>query len=68
MKKRKKIAVIAADVFNDYMNRILVGISEQCKVLGYDVLSFLMAFRMPVSSSPRNMDTIAGGASFAPRL
>ena len=46
MKKRKTIAVIAADVFNDYMNRIFVGISEQCKELGYDVLTFLMAFNL----------------------
>ena len=46
MKKRRNIAVIAADVFNDYMNRILVGISEQCKALGYDVLAFLMAFNL----------------------
>lgn len=28
VKKRKTIAVIAADVFNNYMNRIFVGISE----------------------------------------
>ncbi|WP_164174116.1 GGDEF domain-containing protein [Ruminococcus flavefaciens] len=46
MKKKKTIAVIAADVFNDYMNRIFVGISEQCKELGYDVLTFLMAFNL----------------------
>ena len=46
MRKRRTIAVIAADVFNDYMNRILVGISEQCKALGYDALSFLMAFNL----------------------
>ena len=46
MKKRRNIAVIAADVFNDYINRIFVGISEQCKALGYDVLAFLMAFNL----------------------
>ena len=46
MKKRRTIAVIAADVFNDYMNRILVGISEQCRALGYDAISFLMAFNL----------------------
>ena len=46
MRKRKTIAVIAADVFNDYMNRIFVGISEQCRSLGYDVITFLMAFNL----------------------
>jgi len=46
VKSRKTIAVIAADVFNDYMNRILIGISEQCKSLGYDALAFLMAFNL----------------------
>ena len=50
VKKRKRIAVIAADVFNDYMNRIFTGISEQGKALGYDVLSFLMAFNMDSGS------------------
>ena len=44
MQKRKKIAVIAADISNDYMNSILVGISEQSKALGYDVYAFVMAF------------------------
>ena len=44
MKKRKTIAVVAADVFNEYMNRIFVGISEQCRALGYDAVTFLMAF------------------------
>lgn len=46
MKKRKTIAVIAADVFNDYMNKVFVGISEQSKALGYDVIAFLMAFNL----------------------
>ncbi|SHM42185.1 diguanylate cyclase [Ruminococcus flavefaciens] len=46
MKKRRTIAVIAADVFNSYMNRIFIGISEQCRSLGYDVLTFLMAFNL----------------------
>jgi len=46
LRKRKTIAVIAADVFNDYMNRIFVGISEQCRSLGYDVITFLMAFNL----------------------
>ena len=46
MKERKTIAVIAADVFNSYMNRIFIGISEQCRSLGYDVLTFLMAFNL----------------------
>lgn len=46
VKKRKTIAVIAADVFNNYMNRIFVGISEQCKSLGYDVYTFLMPFNL----------------------
>lgn len=42
--RRKKIAVVAADAFNDYINRIFVGISEQCRFLGYDVCFFIMAF------------------------
>lgn len=46
MQKRKKIAVIAADISNDYMNRILVGISEQSKALGYDVYAFVMTFNV----------------------
>ena len=50
MRKRRTLAVIAADVFNDYMNRILVGISEQCRLLGYDALTFLMAFNMDSGS------------------
>ena len=44
MKKRKRIAVIAADIYNEYVNRILNGISEQAKQLDYDVMVFLMAF------------------------
>ena len=44
LRKRKTIAVIAADISNDYMNRILLGISEQSKALGYDVYAFVMAF------------------------
>ena len=50
MKKRKTIAVVAADVFNEYMNRIFVGISEQCRALGYDAVTFLMAFNMESGS------------------
>lgn len=44
MQRRKKIAVVAADISNDYMNSIFVGISEQCKALDYDVYAFVMAF------------------------
>ena len=50
MKKRRAIAVVAADVFNDYMNRIFIGISEQCKSLDYDAYAFVMAFNMDGSS------------------
>ena len=50
MRKRKTIAVVAADVFNEYMNRIFVGISEQCRALGYDAITFLMAFNMESGS------------------
>ncbi len=50
MKKRRAIAVVAADVFNDYMNRIFIGISEQCKALDYDAYAFVMAFNMDGSS------------------
>ena len=50
MKKRRTIAVVAADVFNDYMNDIFVGISEQCRALGYDAVTFLLAFNMDSGS------------------
>ncbi len=54
MNKRKAIAVVAADVFNDYMNRIFIGISEQCKALDYDAYAFIMAFNMDGSSLVQN--------------
>ena len=50
MKKRKRIAVLAADIANDYMNRICAGIEAQAKALGYDVIVLLMAFN--ISNSP----------------
>ncbi len=46
MKRYKKIAVIAAEVFNEYYNKILSGIAEQAAVLGYDVHVFTMAFNL----------------------
>ena len=54
LQRRKTIAVIAADVSNDYMNRILVGVSEQSKVLGYDVYAFIMSFSLDGDSLIQN--------------
>lgn len=54
MARRKTIAVIAADVFNDYMNNIFVGISDQCRALGYDTCVFVMAFNMDNGSHIQN--------------
>ncbi|MBQ9899156.1 MAG: GGDEF domain-containing protein [Ruminococcus sp.] len=42
--RRRAIAVIAVEIFNDYINRIFVGISEQCRALGYDSYVFTMGF------------------------
>lgn len=50
MKKRKRIAVLAADIANDYMNRICAGIEAQAKALDYDVIVLLMSFN--ISNSP----------------
>ena len=44
-------------------SNILYGTEQK----SYALLPSAMACRMPVSSSPRNILTIAGGASFAPR-
>lgn len=44
MVKRKAIAVVAADVFNEYINKIMCGLSEQANALGYDVHVFMMTF------------------------
>lgn len=44
MKKRKNIAVVAADVFNEYINKILTGIVDQGNSLGYDISVFMMTF------------------------
>jgi len=46
MGRRKRIAVITADIANDYMNKICTGIKEQAVSLGYDVFVFLMAFNV----------------------
>lgn len=46
MKKFKKIAVITAEVFNEYHNKILLGITEQCASLGYDVHVITMSFNL----------------------
>lgn len=51
MKMHKTIAVITAEVFDEYTNRILVGIADQGKKLGYDVGIFLMSFNND-STSP----------------
>ncbi|MBQ8297071.1 MAG: GGDEF domain-containing protein [Ruminococcus sp.] len=50
MKLRKTIAVVAADVFNEYINKILMGISEQANALGYDINVFMMTFNNTGSS------------------
>ncbi len=44
MKIRKTIAVVAADVYNEYINKILSGITKQANALGYDVGVFMMTF------------------------
>lgn len=44
MKLRKTIAVVAADVFNEYINKILDGIIRQANELGYDIGVFMMTF------------------------
>ena len=46
MKRRKRIAILAADIANDYMNRICVGIEAQAKALGYDAIVLLMSFNI----------------------
>ncbi|MGN0580893.1 MAG: GGDEF domain-containing protein [Ruminococcus sp.] len=51
MKKRKTIAVIAANTFNEYVNEILKGISEQCSRLNYDTVVFHMSYN-------RNSDSL----------
>ncbi|MBR6385427.1 MAG: GGDEF domain-containing protein [Ruminococcus sp.] len=51
MEKRKAIAVVAADVSTDYMNRICVGISEQCRHLGYDLYNLFMSFNLDGGST-----------------
>lgn len=50
MKIRKTIAVVAANVFNEYVNIILKGISEQSNSLGYDVAVFMMTFNNSMDS------------------
>lgn len=49
MHKRKRIAVLAADIANDYMNRICAGIEAQTKALGYDAIVLLMSFNINTS-------------------
>lgn len=44
MVSRKKIAIVAADVFNEYINKILTGIEKQAKKLDYDIGVFMMTF------------------------
>ena len=60
--KTKNIAVIAADVNNDYMNSILVGISEQSKGLDYDIYAFVMSLSMDggslIQSGEENIFTL----------
>ncbi|MBR6968073.1 MAG: GGDEF domain-containing protein [Ruminococcus sp.] len=62
MNRRRKIAVVAADIFNDYMNRILVGISEQCRALEYDAFTFLTVFNTdgggPIQYGEENIFTL----------
>ena len=70
MEKRKAIAVVAADISNDYMNRICAGISEQANHLGYDVYFMLMSFNLDngttIQSGEENIyslinkDTVSG--------
>lgn len=50
MKLRKTIAVVAADVFNEYINKILAGITQQGNKLGYDISVFMMTFNNDADS------------------
>lgn len=54
MRKRKTIAVIAADTFSEYVNEILKGISEQCALLDYDTAVFHMMFNQNSDSGLQN--------------
>ena len=49
--KRKRIAVLAADIANDYMYKICAGIEAQGKALGYDIIVLLMSFNINTSPS-----------------
>ena len=46
MARRKRIAVITADIFTDYTNRILTGICGQSTALGYDTVILTMTFNL----------------------
>ncbi|MBQ9956023.1 MAG: GGDEF domain-containing protein [Ruminococcus sp.] len=50
MKHRKTIAVVAADVFSEYINLILTGITNQANALDYDVAVFMMTFNNNMNS------------------
>ncbi len=50
MKFRKTIAVVAADVFSEYINSILTGITNQANALDYDVAVFMMTFNNNMNS------------------
>ena len=49
MGRRKRIAVLAADIANDYMNRICAGIEAQATAIGYDSIVLLMSFNINTS-------------------
>lgn len=51
MGDRKKIAVIAAEAFNRYTNRILYGILRQSVQLNYDVCVLMMTFNSESDTS-----------------
>jgi len=53
MEKRKAIAVVTADIFSEYMNSIVKGISAECEALGYDALIMVTSFNLDDDSPLR---------------
>lgn len=69
MGSRKKIAVVTAEVFNQYANRILDGISRQCAALDYDACVLTMMFNIkidsPIQSGEENIYNLIRSGAFA---
>lgn len=66
---RKKIAVLSAEIFNQYINRIIDGISRQGTELGYDVAIFVMSLNdvkdNDIRHGAENIYTLINPESFA---